>query len=181
MAADGPAIGCCWPGEDASADHPIRGWIKRPAPAPGVLVVLALAMLLAGCAAGPPPPFSAMSAAPIDTVEASVAAALERDGAKVERTAEGLRATSDSVRFTSCVPVLVGGSGGSGSSRKMIRVDQRSATALVRFAPSDGGTRADWSTSYSGRYHNSIRNDSFTRACDGTGALEALLATAVAG
>lgn len=177
MVADGPTIGCFRRGQDASADHLIRGWTKDLAPAPGVLV----AMLLAGCAAGPPPPFSAMSAAPIDTVKADVAAALERGGVKVERTADGLRASSDSVRFTSCVPVLVGGSGGSGSSRKMIRVDQRSATALVRFAPSDGGTRADWSTSYSGRYHNSIRNDSFTRACDGTGALEALLATAVAG
>ncbi|MEZ5864458.1 MAG: hypothetical protein R3D25_10485 [Geminicoccaceae bacterium] len=99
----------------------------------------------------------------------------------MEQTADGLRATSDAVRFTKCGPVLVGGSSGSDSSRKMVRVDERSATALVRFTSSDGGTRADWDTSYSGSYYDINRNNHFTRACEGTGALEALLVAAVTG
>ena len=70
---------------------------------------------------------------------------------------------------------------GSDSSRKMARAAERSATALVRFTSSDGGTRADWNTSYSGRYYDIVRNDHFTRDCEGTGALEALLVAAVTG
>ncbi|HRY22893.1 MAG: hypothetical protein H6852_10725 [Geminicoccaceae bacterium] len=141
---------------------------------------VALAYLLAGCQAAPPP-LSASSPAPVDTVRSNVAAALEREGLVVEKTAGGLRATSDAERFTKCVPVLVGGSSGSDSSRKMIRVDERSATAIVRFTSRDGGTRADWHTSYSGRYYDIIRNDHFTKGCEGTGTLEALLTAAVAG
>ncbi len=142
---------------------------------------LVLAGLLAGCQAGPPPPLTASSTASVDTVSGKVMAALEREGFDVQETADGLRATSDAERFTKCVPVLVGGSSGSESSRKMVRVDERSATAIVHFTGSDGGTRVDWDTSYSGRYYNIIRNDHFTRDCEPTGALEALLVTAVSG
>lgn len=60
-------------------------------------------------------------------------------------------------------------------------MDERSATAIVRFTSRDGGTRADWHTSYSGRYYDIIRNDHFTKGCEGTGTLEALLTAAVAG
>lgn len=161
--------------------HALARSIARLQPTARLTGSVALACLLAGCQAGPPPPLSASSPASIDTVRGNVAAALEREGFAIEQTADGLRATSDAERFTKCVPVLVGGASGSDSSRKMVRVNERSAKALVRFTPSDGGTRADWDTSYSGRYFNIIRNDHFTRACEATGALEALLMAAVAG
>lgn len=147
----------------------------------GLTGSVVLTCLLASCQAGSPPPLSATSPASIDTVRGKVTAALEREGLEVQETADGLRATSNAERFTKCVPVLVGGSSGSESSRKMVRVDERSATAIVHFTASDGGTRADWDTSYSGRYYNIIRNDHFSRACEPTGALETLLVTAVTG
>ena len=136
---------------------------------------------LAGCATGPPPPLWATSTAPVEAVRSRVSAALEQDGLEVEATPDGLRVASDAARFTRCRPVLVGGSSGSDSSRKMVRVEQRRGEARVHFTPAGEGTRVDWATSYAGRYRNSIRNDHFTRACEGTGALEALLAAAVAG
>ncbi len=136
---------------------------------------------LAGCTTGPPPPLSASSTAPVEVVQSRLSAALEREGLEVEETPDGLLATSDSVRFTRCRPVLVGGSSGNNRSRKMARVEQRSAEARVHFAPGGAGTRIAWATSYAGRYRNSVRNDYFTRACEGTGALEELLAAAVAG
>lgn len=155
--------------------------IARLQPTARLTCGVVLAGLLASCQAGPPPPLSASSPAPIDTVRNKVTAALEREGLEVQQTADGLRATSDAERFTKCVPVLVGGSSGSESSRKMVRVDEPSATAIVRFTASDGGTRAEWDTSYRGRYYNIIRNDHFTRTCEPTGALEALLVAAVTG
>ena len=154
----------------------IGGW-----PGPRLTWAIVLAGLVAGCQAGPPPPLSAASPASIDTVRGDVATVLEREGLTVEQTADGLRATSDAARFTRCRPVLVSGASGSDSSRKMARAAERSATALVRFTSSDGGTRADWNTSYSGRYYDIVRNDHFTRDCEGTGALEALLVAAVTG
>ncbi len=157
------------------------GSISPLQPSARLTIGAALACLLAGCQSGPPPPSSASSPASIDAVRSKVAAALEREGFEVQETADGLRATSAAERFTKCVPVLVGGSSGSESSRKMVRVDERSATAIVHFTASDGGTRSTWDTSYSGRYYNIIRNDHFTRACEPTGALEALLVSAVTG
>ncbi|MEZ5866953.1 MAG: hypothetical protein R3D25_23795, partial [Geminicoccaceae bacterium] len=123
------------------------------------LVAATLAVLLAGCQEGPPPPESAASAAPEQSVESRVEAALRSNGLTVEQTANGLRATSSSDRFARCDAVEVGG-GDSGSSRQFTPPESVSATALVTFTPSGSGTAATWQTSYSGNYLNRESNES---------------------
>lgn len=144
------------------------------------LALASLVALLAGCQEGPPPPESASSAAPEQSVESRVEAALRSNGLTVEQTANGLRATSTSDRFARCDAVEVSGDTSS-SSRQFTSPESVSATALVTFTPSAGGTQATWQTSYSGNYLNRESNEPFERPCEGTGALEDLLQSAVDG
>lgn len=144
------------------------------------LVAATLAVLLAGCQEGPPPPESAASAAPEQSVESRVETALRGNGLTVEETANGLRATSDSDRFARCDAVEVGG-GDSSSARQFTPPESVSATADITFTPSGSGTEATWQTSYSGNYLNRENNEPFERPCEGTGALEDLIQKAVDG
>ena len=144
------------------------------------LLLTATLTLLAGCVEGPPPPESASTAAPEGSVESRVETALRRNGFTVEETASGLRATSSADRFVRCDAVLVGG-GDSSSSRQFTPPESVTSTAEVTFTPSGKGTQATWQTSYNGRYLDREDNEPFERSCEGTGALEDLLQSAVDG
>jgi hypothetical protein len=145
------------------------------------LMPLAVALFVAACQpAGPPPPGSASSALAPDAVVAELASSLEARGFEVEATEDGLRASSSDAAFTRCLPVNV--RDGSGDGRRVFtQVDTRQAIALVRAVPTAAGAEVSWSTSYAGRYRNRVDNTWFDRTCDGTGELERLLQSIVAG
>ena len=142
---------------------------------------LALAMMLAACApAGPPPPSTVSTSLAADAAQAQLAAALEQQGFAVEQVPGGLTAISSNPDFAKCLPVNV--SDGSGDGRRQFtQVQERRAMASVRFTPGAAGTDVSWSTRYSGRYLNRVNNVWFERLCEGTGELERLLQSTLAG
>ena len=144
-------------------------------------VATPLLVLVAGCETSPPPPGAARTSEPVAAAIDDVATTLEAEGLNVERTADGLRATSAAPGFTRCDPVNVRDGSGDGTRNVFTPVSERQAVADIHFTPIDPGTRVSWQTSYSGRYHNRVNNTWFERSCDGTGSLERLLESAVQG
>jgi len=138
-----------------------------------------LLALLAACETGPPPPTAARTSEPVAAAIRDVAANLEGEGLAVERTGDGLRVTSKAEGFTSCRPVNVHDDSGDSTRNVFTPVSETQATAEIHFTPIEPGTRVDWQTSYSGRYHNRVNNTWFERECEGTGRLERLLESAV--
>ena len=161
----------------------LERWISRfatslPVRLPVLVPILAL---VAACETGPPPPGAATTSEPVEPAIDDVASTLEREGLNVERTADGLRATSDASGFTRCDPANVRDDSGDGTRRVFTPVSEEQAEAEIQFTPTDAGTRVSWQTSYSGRYHNRVDNTWFERSCEGTGSLERLLESAVQG
>lgn len=149
----------------------------------GASVAVALALSVSACESGPPPPGGAIASMPLEPTIEALATALEREGLTVQRTEQGLRATSTAPGFTRCDPVNVRDGSGDGSRNVFTSVSDTRAQAAIRFSSAgseaDAGTRVTWETSYSGRYHNRVNNTWFERACRGTGSLERLLESAV--
>jgi hypothetical protein len=144
---------------------------------PGLYLAPFLAVLIAGCETAPPPPLSVTTALAPEAASEQVAAALENAGLTVERTADGLRATTTSASFIRCLPVMVGG----GDDRRVFtEVRERRGLVDVRFA-GNGRTTATWQTTYFGRYLNRVNNTPFEQPCESTGALERLIARALGG
>jgi hypothetical protein len=149
----------------------------------GASVAVALTLLVAACESGPPPPGGAISSMPLEVTIEALATALEQEGLTVQRSEQGLRASSTAPGFARCDPVNVRDGSGDGSRNVFTSVSDTRAQAAIRFTPADAGadagTRVTWETSYSGRYHNRVNNTWFERPCRGTGSLERLLESAV--
>ncbi len=144
-------------------------------------VGLVLAMVLAACEpAGPPPPIGVATSLEAAAAQSRLASTLEDRGFVVEQVPGGLTAISSDPEFAKCLPVNVT-DGSSDGRRQFTQVQERRAMASVRFAPAAAGTDVSWSTRYSGRYLNRVNNVWFERLCEGTGELERLLRSTLAG
>lgn len=147
----------------------------------GAGVVVGLALLLSACESGPPPSGGAIASIPLEPTIEALAAALERKGLTVQRTEQGLRATSTAPGFTRCDPVDVRDGSGDGSRNVFTSVSESRAEAAIRFTADDTRTQVTWQTTYTGRYHNRVNNTWFERPCRGTGSLERLLESSLGG
>lgn len=147
----------------------------------GAGVVVGLALLLSACESGPPPSGGAIASIPLEPTIEALAAALEREGLTVQRTEQGLRATSTAPGFTRCDPVDVRDGSGDGSRNVFTSVSESRAEAAIRFTADDTRTQVTWQTTYTGRYHNRVNNTWFERPCRGTGSLERLLESSLGG
>jgi hypothetical protein len=147
----------------------------------GLSLASALAVLLSACATTPPPPAGTTTSLGIDAAVERLAQSASAEGLTIERETDGVTVRTDNRQFINCRPVSVGGGGGEGSRNVFTPVDERRATADVRLASVGGQTQATWQTSFTGRYRNRVNNTTFERACESTGALEALFVRSLAG
>lgn len=149
---------------------------RRRISAAGVLL-----LSLAACESGPPPPSGTTTAMPLEAAIEQVATVLEQERLEVDRTEQGLRATSTAAGFTRCDPVSLRIDSGDSDRNVFTPVSEPRAEAAIRFMPDDGHTAVRWQTTYTGRYHNRVNNTWFERRCRGTGSLERLLETSLRG
>ncbi len=147
----------------------------------GASISVALALLVSACESSPPPTGGAVARMPLEPTIEALATALEREGFTVQRTEQGLRATTTSPEFTRCDPVNVRDGSGDGSRNVFTSVSESRAEAAVRFTGGDTRTQVTWQTSYTGRYHNRVNNTWFERPCRGTGRLGRLLESSLGG
>lgn len=140
-----------------------------PAPWAGWLACCAV-VLVAACQTAPPPPTSTTTTLDPDAARERLATALGEAGLRVERTPDGLRATTTSSAFVRCLPVTVS----TDERQSFTQVSDRTGVVDVRFVGNDR-TTATWQTTFTGRYLNRLTNTPFDRACDSSGQLEQLI------
>lgn len=145
----------------------------------------ALALLVSACESNTPPSGGGIASMPPEETIEALAAALESEGLTVQRTEQGLRATSTAPGYTRCDPVNVRDGSGDGSRNVFTSVSETRAQADIRFTSADAAaderTQVTWQTTYTGRYHNRVNNTWFERPCRGTGSLGRLLESSLGG
>jgi hypothetical protein len=143
----------------------------------GLCLLSCLSVLLLACTAGPPPPSGTTTSLAPEAAADRLAEAATAAGVGVQRQADGMRLTTNSAQFVRCLAINVGG----GDSRRVFtQVRERRGVLDVRLASAGATTEATWQGQWRGIYDNRVNNTTIEQPCTSTGALESLLARALA-